>query len=204
VLNRRFREFVGRESVLAQIDANFQFRIGDRASRCCSPSHGRTGKTQVALEYCRRTRQKTGTGVLWVDASSESSLKQSYSTISEVFGSQAEGLSDVDARVNFTLRKLKLKAWRSPWLIVLDNYDDPADSKNVEDYIPEYEQGMVLVTSRHADADALAKEENQIQLPGLLESDAVELLLTQGNDNKHITLLLTLRKALLNDLAIIP
>ena len=176
--NRRVREFVGRESVLAQIDASFnsESEIGPRI--VVLRAMGGQGKTQIALEYCRRTRNRTGTAVFWVDASSENSLKQSYSTISEILASQADILTDVNARVNFTLRKLR--AWRTPWLIVLDNYDNPVDFNNVAEYIPDYEQGMVLVTSRHADADALPKEENQIQLPGLLESEAIELLLSQG------------------------
>jgi tetratricopeptide (TPR) repeat protein len=178
VPNRHVRDFVGRESVLAQIDTslNSESEIGTRI--VVLRAMGGQGKTQIALEYCRRTRHKAGTAIFWVDASSENTLKQSYSTISEILASQADMLPDIDMRVNFTLRKLK--AWRGPWLIVLDNYDNPVDFNNLEDFIPEYEQGMVLVTSRHADADGLAKEENQIQLPGLLESEAVELLLSQG------------------------
>jgi tetratricopeptide (TPR) repeat protein len=178
VPNRRVRDFVGRESVLAQIDASFNLESDVGPRIVILRAMGGQGKTQIALEYCRRIRHKANTSVFWVDASSENTLKQSYSTMFEILASQADILPDVDARVKFTLRRLR--AWRSPWLIVLDNYDNPGDFNNVGDYIPECEQGMVLVTSRHADADGLAKEENQIRLSGLLESEAVKLLLSQG------------------------
>src|SRR2546421_845485 len=64
--------------------------------------------------------------------------------------------------------------------MVFDNYDNPTVFNNVEDYMPSNEQGMILVTSRHADADRLADEENQIELLGLPESDAIKLLLRQS------------------------
>jgi tetratricopeptide (TPR) repeat protein len=139
---------------------------------------GGQGKTQIALEYCRRAKDRTGTAVLWVDASSESTLMQSYSSFSESFASLEGVPQDVNARVKFTIRKLR--AWQNPWLIVFDNYDSPAEFNNVEDYMPENDKGMILITTRHADADRLAVEDDQIQLPGLSESEAVELLLKQS------------------------
>jgi len=182
VPNRRVRDFVGRESVLAQIDASFNSESNVRPRIVVLRAMGGQGKTQIALEYCHMIRSKGDTSVFWVDATSESSLKQSYSTICEMLVSQADILPDVDGRVNFALRRLR--AWQGPWLIILDNYDNPADFNNVEDYIPEYEQGMVLVTSRHAHADGHTKEENRVQLSGLLESEAVQLLLSQGKRQK--------------------
>jgi hypothetical protein len=183
VPNRRVRDFVGRENVLAQIEDSFNSESETEPRIVVLRALGGQGKTQIALEYCRRTRNKRDTAVFWVDASSESTLKQSYSTIYEFLASQADTLLDVDARVNFVI--CKLKAWRSPWLIVLDNYDNPVEFNNIEDYIPESEQGIVLVTSRHADTTGLAREENRIHLPGLLEFEAIELLL--GQDKRQQT-----------------
>jgi hypothetical protein len=73
---------------------------------------------------------------------------------------------------------------RSHWLIVLDNCGNPVEF-NIEDYIPESEQGKVLITSRHADATWLAREENRIHLQSLLEFEAIELLL--GQDKRQQT-----------------
>jgi hypothetical protein len=134
VPNRRVREFVGRESVLARIDDSFNSESEKGPRIVVLRAMGGQGKTQIALEYCRRTRSSTVTVVFWVDASSESALKQSYSSIYEILACQADALLDVDARVNFALRRLR--AWRGPWLLVLDNYDNPVEFNNVEDYIP--------------------------------------------------------------------
>jgi hypothetical protein len=139
---------------------------------------GGQGKSQVALEYCRITKGNPFSAIFWVDASSESTVQKSFEAISERLKTQMDILMDTDARVNFVFRTLS--DWPSPWFMVFDNYDNPTVFNNVEDYMPSNEQGMILVTSRHADADKLADEENQIQLQGLPESDAIELLLKQS------------------------
>lgn len=177
VPNRRIRDFVGRESILALIDARFNSESEKGPRIIVLRAMGGQGKTQIALEYCRRTRNRTGTAVFWVDASSESTLRQSYSSFSESLVFQEGIPQNIDARVNFTVRKLR--TWQSPWLIVFDNYNSPAKLNNLEDYMPENDKGMILITTRHADADRLAIEDNQIQLPGLPEFEVVKLLLKQ-------------------------
>jgi tetratricopeptide (TPR) repeat protein len=124
------------------------------------------------------TKGNLFSAIFWVDASSESTVQKSFEVISERLKTQMDILLDTDARVNFVFRTLS--DWPSPWLMVFDNYDNPTVFNNVEDYMPSNEQGMILVTSRHADADRLADEENQIQLQGLPESEAIELLLMQS------------------------
>jgi tetratricopeptide (TPR) repeat protein len=139
---------------------------------------GGQGKSQVALKYCHIAKGNPFSAIFWVDASSESTVQKSFEVISERIKTQMDILLDTNARVDFVLRSLS--DWPSPWLMVFDNYDNPTAFNNVEDYMPSNEQGMVLVTSRHADADRLADEENQIQLQGLPESDAIKLLLKQS------------------------
>jgi tetratricopeptide (TPR) repeat protein len=124
------------------------------------------------------TKGNPFSAIFWVDASSESTVQNSFEVISERLKTQMDILLDTDARVNFVFRTLS--DWPSPWFMVFDNYDNPTAFNNVEDYMPSNEQGMILVTSRNADADKLADEENQIQLQGLPESDAIELLLKQS------------------------
>jgi hypothetical protein len=48
--------------------------------------------------------------------------------------------------------------------MVFDNYNNPTAFNNIEDYMPSNKLGMILVTSRHANADKLADKENQIEL----------------------------------------
>jgi tetratricopeptide (TPR) repeat protein len=139
---------------------------------------GGQGKSQVALKYCHITKGNPFSAIFWVDASSESTVQKSFEAISERLKTQMDILLNTNARVNFVLRSLS--DWLSPWFMVFDNYDNPTAFNNVEDYMPSNEQGMILVTSRHADTDRIADEENQIQLQGLPESDAIKLLLKQS------------------------
>jgi hypothetical protein len=93
------------------------------------------GKTQIALGYCRRVKGKRG--VFWVDATSEATVKRSFVTIS----TKIQATEDIMDVLGDSL---------DPWLMVFDNYDDADDFDNIRDYMPEGEEGCILITSRHA------------------------------------------------------
>jgi len=58
--------------------------------------------------------------------------------------------------------------------------DDVKKFDNLHQYIPEGEQGCILITSRNTASDELAdNQENVIELQGLAEHEAVDLLLKQ-------------------------
>jgi tetratricopeptide (TPR) repeat protein len=176
VPNRRVRAFVGREDILARIETGFSVGLAPRI--VVLRGLGGQGKTQVALEYCRRAKNTQVRGIFWVEATSESTLRKSFESIAERVKGPDDILQDADARVAFVLEKLG--AWPYAWLIVFDNYDDPVSFNNVQDFIPMGEQGSILVTSRHAEADSLADEGNAIELLGLDEKYALELLFKQS------------------------
>ena len=62
-----------------------------------------------------------------------------------------------------------LSSWSIRWLLVFDNYENPNGLPNIADFIPQNELGAILVTSRHADSDALVLDQNDhvIKLDGL-------------------------------------
>jgi tetratricopeptide (TPR) repeat protein len=171
VPNRRVREFVGREDVLSKIE------LGFTSSRTIvMRGLGGQGKTQVALEYCRRAKAHGVRMILWVDASSENSVNKNFETISESIKDSYEILQD-ETRVKFVMDTLE--AWPEPWVMVFDNYDDPS-AFNIQDYIPDTINGHILVTSRHADTEYLTDPEFAIELQGLPMQDALHLLLKQS------------------------
>ena len=176
VPNRRVRAFVGREDILERIETGFS--AGSAPRIVVLRGLGGQGKTQVALEYCRRAKSTQVRGIFWVEAMSESTLRKSFESIAEKVKGPDDILQDADARVAFVLEKLG--AWPYAWLMVFDNYDDPVSFNNVQDFMPMGEQGSILVTSRHAQADSLADEGNAIELLGLDERDALELLFRQS------------------------
>ena len=75
-------------------------------------------------------------GVFWIDASSRESAKHTFSEIAKIGGVETN--------------ELAAKNWLSnlehPWLLLIDNADDPDIS--VEDFFPEGERGFILATTR--------------------------------------------------------
>jgi tetratricopeptide (TPR) repeat protein len=175
VPKRRVREFIGREDILARIDSGFSTTSDQTPRIVVIRGLGGQGKTQVALEYCRRAKNDGVRAIFWVDAMSESNVQNGYKTISESIKDPGQIIED-EARVRFVMEKLEI--WRGPWILVFDNHDDPS-AFNLQDYIPEGD-GRILVTSRHADTDYLTDREKVIQLDGLPVEDALELLFKQS------------------------
>jgi tetratricopeptide (TPR) repeat protein len=140
---------------------------------------GGQGKTQISLEYCRRVKTQVRM-IFWIDASSESTTKQSIESIAQHIKGPEDKLQD-GMIVSFVLNTLG--EWTDAWLLVFDNYDDPKAFPNLQDFIPTGEHGYILITTRHSDTDSLADPENVIELPGLPEEDALKLLLKQSGMN---------------------
>ena len=174
VPNRRAREFLGRENVLARIETGFTSNSAPRI--IVVRGLGGQGKTQVALEYCHRARKKGIKAIFWVDATSERSVKTSLETISESIKSPAQTLQD-EARVGFVMENLV--EWPEPWIMVFDNHDNPS-AFNLQDFMPNGEHGCMLVTSRHGDTGSLTDPDHVIELQGLPEKDSLDILFKQS------------------------
>jgi NB-ARC domain len=170
VPNRRVRAFIGREDILGKIEDGFSAE--GRPCVMVIRAMGGQGKTQVALEYCHRAKDQRFKAIFWLDAMSESSLRKGFRTIAERI-KPLDMIIDDDSGVDLVLEKLG--EWPEPWLMIFDNYDDPKTFNNLQEYIPG-EDGCFLVTTRHADTDAMTDPENVIELPGLDERSALDLL----------------------------
>lgn len=170
---RRVRNFVGRDDILESIEAGFfgKNRNANGPHVVVLRGLGGQGKTQIALEYCRRSRL-TYRGIFWVDANSESTVKESFQAIADKIKAPEE-VVPTDA-TNFVLEKLNL--WDNPWLMVFDNYDDVKNFDNIQDFLSDNDKGRVIVTSRSPAAETLAREDCALHLEGLPKEYALELL----------------------------
>ena len=128
------KDFVGREMQLRQVLSHFSADHPKERPYLILHALGGQGKSQIALEYCRQSRE-TYRGIFWVNALSEVSASQSYGTIaSALVGGRSANAGDTDAQIR--LVKDRLENWSEPWLLVFDNYDDPKNFPNVKRYIP--------------------------------------------------------------------
>jgi nucleoside phosphorylase len=124
---------------------------------------GGMGKTQLAANFAQQ-HQYSFSSVLWLDGSSESSLKQSFAAFaSRIPAGQIPEPSrlyatsqgrDIDTVVGDVLDWLSIVN-NSDWLMVVDNVDrddrrceeDP-EAYAVEKYFPGADHGSVLITTR--------------------------------------------------------
>ncbi|PMD42291.1 hypothetical protein L207DRAFT_485775 [Hyaloscypha variabilis F] len=174
VPNRRVSHFFGRKDVMSKIDQ--AILLGPGPYLAVLRGIGGQGKSQVAMEYCYRKKDAPFTDVFWIDATSESSVTSTFISISGLIGTANDQMLDNNARVAFVSRKFA--RWPTRLLLVFDNYDSPHEFPNIRDFFPSNNLSSILVTGRHADIATLVlgQESNLIELSGLEDTAAVELL----------------------------
>ncbi|KAM0147382.1 hypothetical protein ACHAPG_010623 [Botrytis cinerea] len=118
---------------------------------------GGCGKTQIALEYAYRCRDKNSSSIFWIRADSEATFVQDYSDLAKI------------ARLSSDLKAEDLldavKQWienQKDWVLILDNADDlrifkesystsenkQADYPKLLRFIPRSRTGNIIWTSR--------------------------------------------------------
>lgn len=128
------KNFVGREGELEKISSEFRDET-ERPRILVLHALGGQGKSQIALEYCHRSRT-TYQGIFWINSTSQSTMIQSLVSIAqELDNSAIKALEQDEAKVNLALRTLE--HWHHRWLMVFDNCDDPATFSDVERFIPQ-------------------------------------------------------------------
>ncbi|KAE8309804.1 hypothetical protein BDV41DRAFT_580211 [Aspergillus transmontanensis] len=147
--------FVGRNAELSTIrkDLHPSSQGGQRKQqqqqRLAIGGIGGVGKTQIALTYAQTPHASYET-VLWFNAATEISLKNSFATAAGlIFGSQASQSLEGNEAVRRT-REWLSEPQNSKWLLIFDNYDNPSDFK-LNSYYPPAAHGAIIITTRQAD-----------------------------------------------------
>ncbi|OAG00856.1 HET-domain-containing protein [Paraphaeosphaeria sporulosa] len=157
-------QFVAREKEL--LEMHELLRGHGRTSRSSVVLHGLggIGKTQLAIEYIMRHKEKH-TAVFWLNANDEDSLRLSFCDIAQQILSHHPSTGvlcnvDLDGNLDRVVRSVKawLNLWdNTRWLMIYDNYDNPRTANHakhsivdVRRYLPESDQGSVIITTRSA------------------------------------------------------
>ena len=130
---------------------------------CVLHGLGGIGKTQLAIEFARKYRQSYS-AIFWIDGSSKEKLKQSIANLarrlpqhqllekSKLYVQKPH--EELDGAVQDVLSWF-CQSSNEKWLLIYDNVDreisaetnDP-EAFNLREYLPEADQGCILITSR--------------------------------------------------------
>ena len=132
----RVKDFVGREDQLCQISSYLSTALKNNEPQILIlHALGGQGKTQILLEYCRRSFREQYGGIFWVNASSEQLAIQSYTRVAAALNiTFSAGMETEDQLINRVNEYLE--SWKQRWLLVFDNYDEPKKFPKVQQFIP--------------------------------------------------------------------
>ncbi|MCJ1386317.1 hypothetical protein MMC17_009443 [Xylographa soralifera] len=152
-------QFVAREKELS----NVHELLHGHSSRTCVVLHGLggIGKTQLAIEYVRRHKERY-TAMFWLNANDPDSLQLSFRDVAQQilkYHPSTSLLAGVDSD-DLDQVVYAVKAWldlqkNTRWLMIYDNYDNPKTSGNLDrsavdirQYLPQSDQGSIIITTR--------------------------------------------------------
>ncbi len=99
------------------------------------------GKTQLALEYCRKSRSSHST--FWVDATSAGTAFRSFENIGNKLA-PGTNFPNPEAARTYVLKALE--NFTDPILFVFDNFDQPGEFSTVRDFF--CHRAKIIFTSR--------------------------------------------------------
>ena len=164
----------GREQVLSELK-----QLGPGA--IVLSGLGGCGKTRVALEAAFEAWQR-GSQVWWVSAAQQASLEAGMRAVARQLGAEDGDLAH-GAHADETWRRLA--TCPSPWLLVIDNADDPKGLAGAGDTVAEGRgwlrpvsspHGVVLVTSRDGSEAAWGSWCRRVRLDMLPLAEAGQVL----------------------------
>ncbi|KAF1985806.1 TPR-like protein [Aulographum hederae CBS 113979] len=185
-------DFVERESLLGQID----LKLAVPGSRTALIGLGGVGKSQLAIEYAYRTRDRSPeTWVFWIHASNAARFEQSYRDIADCI--RLPERQDPKANIFQLMFDWLRDEKRGKWILILDNVDDSSflfeayssgqkgqandleegDSQPLVSYLPQCLNGAILVTTRNREAALKLVELRDIIVVDLMSEEEALVLL---------------------------
>lgn len=158
-------DFTGRDSLLADLQEDLSDPDPNKHVQAIYGLGG-VGKTQTAVEYAHRFRDRYAI-VYWIRAEESASAWVDYANLARAIGLDLPE----DAPLETVRDQLRNHlARRSDFLLIFDNASTPA---SLQDFIPRPCKGSVLVTSRNPNWGGLARS---TALHGLTRDSSIHFL----------------------------
>ncbi|KAL4915513.1 hypothetical protein BDW62DRAFT_203572 [Aspergillus aurantiobrunneus] len=141
--------FVGREDEITRIEE----LINGPPSKIAICGLGGVGKTQIALEFAYRMRERMFDSIFWIPCTSYESFEQAYMSVAQLLGIRNVKATDAKNKVKAHLSQEQA----GRWLLIFDNADNMdmwsrntgSESIPLTEYLPQHEQGHILFTTRN-------------------------------------------------------
>ncbi|HET8846301.1 MAG TPA: FxSxx-COOH system tetratricopeptide repeat protein, partial [Ktedonobacteraceae bacterium] len=184
---RRNPHFTGRDEQLASLAGQLSLEKRGNGVLCQADFNqplalrglGGIGKTQIALEYAFRSRERGDyTHILWFNTASKEAIIASFLTLAALLPDVADPKETNQQQLIAAILRW-LEQCQEPWLLIFDNVDDLS---LVQPYIPTQSQGSVLLTTR-ATAVAWLANSLEVEQMGLMEGTQLLLHRAQRLDS---------------------
>ncbi|KAI1271208.1 hypothetical protein F5Y07DRAFT_404632 [Xylaria sp. FL0933] len=168
--------FYGREDILSAIEDIL--KPGTSSNYVPSLALWATagmGKTQIALEYAHRQRNRGLNAIFWIDAEHESSRKKGFTEIANLLDLEGAG-SSKEHDTNRLLVLRWLQETNVTWLLIFDNVED---QRALTQIWPSGGRGAIIITCRSELLAAATPSGRAMEVLPFNNAEGGELLLRQ-------------------------
>jgi hypothetical protein len=142
--------FTGRTSILNALEDKFFGQ--DPSQKTSLVGLGGVGKTQIALRFAYQVKDhRPDYSIFWVPVLSDETAERAYRDIAKKLGLQKRSEDD---DVKDLVCQYLSSGEAGKWLLIVDNADDEelilgsAEKPGLEQYLPQSEDGIILLTTR--------------------------------------------------------
>ena len=158
--------FIGRDTLLTQLYDILHDEKAAALTQAISGLGG-IGKTQLAVEYAYRNRDKYQ-AIFWTTATTYETLFADFVALAELLDLPEKDAQDQTITVHTVIHWLES---HSQWLLIIDNADD---LELTRDFLPTGGKGHIILTTRSQETGAVAQA---LEVPKLAPDDEAVLLL---------------------------